>query len=62
MGSNFDDAKGRAKEAIGDVTDDDSLKREGKSDQMGAKVKEYAEEAKDKVEGAVDAVKDRLHR
>jgi len=36
MGSNIDDAKGRAKEAIGDVTNDDSLKNEGKADKAGA--------------------------
>ncbi|MEY2432605.1 MAG: CsbD-like, partial [Acidimicrobiaceae bacterium] len=31
MGSNIDDAKGRAKEAAGDLTDNDRLKREGKA-------------------------------
>lgn len=62
MGSTFDDAKGRVKEAAGDLTDDDKLKREGKVDQAGAKAKEMAENAKDKVEDAVDAVKDKLHR
>jgi len=62
MGSQIDDAKGRLKEAAGDVTDNDKLKREGKADQMGSKVKEFAEEAKDKVEEAVDAVKDKLHK
>jgi uncharacterized protein YjbJ (UPF0337 family) len=61
MGSTFDDAKGRAKEAVGDVADDDKLKSEGKKDQAGAKVKELAEDAKDKVEGAVDKVKDKTH-
>ncbi|MGA7397725.1 MAG: CsbD family protein [Solirubrobacterales bacterium] len=48
-----DNAKGRVKEAAGDLTDDDKLKNEGKADQAGAKVKE-------KVEGAVDSVKDKL--
>ncbi len=62
MGSNIDEAKGRAKEAAGDLTDDDELKREGKQDQAGAKVKEFAEDAKDKVEDAVDSVKDKLSR
>ena len=60
MGSNLDDAKGRAKEAAGDLTDDDELKREGKQDRAGAKVKEFAEDAKEKVEDAVDSVKDKL--
>ncbi|MGI8663195.1 MAG: CsbD family protein [Acidimicrobiales bacterium] len=62
MGSTFDDAKGKAKEAAGDLTDNDDLKAEGKSDQAGAKVKEFVEDAKDKIEDAVDKVKDKLHR
>ena len=33
MGSNMDEAKGRVKEAAGDLTDNDELKREGKKDQ-----------------------------
>jgi uncharacterized protein YjbJ (UPF0337 family) len=32
MGENIDEAKGRAKEAAGDLTDDKELKREGKVD------------------------------
>ena len=59
MGSKFDDAKGRAKEAIGDVTDDDQLRTEGKKDRLGAKVKDFAEDAKEKVEDVVDKVKER---
>jgi uncharacterized protein YjbJ (UPF0337 family) len=47
MSANTDDAKGRVKEAAGALTGDDDLKQDGKTDQMGAKVK-------DKVEGAVD--------
>lgn len=62
MGSEIDDAKGRVKEAAGDLTDNDKLKREGKGDQAGAKVKEFAEDAKDKIGDAVDAVKDKLHK
>jgi uncharacterized protein YjbJ (UPF0337 family) len=48
---NMDDAKGRVKEAAGDVTDDDSLKNEGKADQAKGKVK-------DAVDRVGDAVKD----
>ena len=62
MGSNMDEMKGRAKEAVGDLTDDDKLKREGKADQVGADVKEKAEKAKDKVDDAVDNVKERFDR
>jgi uncharacterized protein YjbJ (UPF0337 family) len=53
MGEKIDDAKGKAKEAVGDITDDEDLKREGKMDQAGASVKE-------KVGDAVDAVKDKV--
>ena len=58
----FDNAKGKVKEAAGDLTDDKDLKREGKADQAGAKVKEFAEGVKDKVEDVVDSVKDKLHK
>jgi len=58
--SNFDEAKGRAKEAAGALTDDDDLKREGKADQAGAKVKDAVEKTADKAGDAVDAVKDKL--
>lgn len=62
MGSTFDDAKGRVKEAAGDLTDDKDLQHEGKADQAGAKIKEIAEDVKDKVEDVVDSVKDKLSR
>jgi len=48
-----DQAKGRVKEAAGDLTGDDSLKNEGKVDKASGSIKE-------KVEGAVDSVKDKL--
>jgi uncharacterized protein YjbJ (UPF0337 family) len=60
MSGNTDDMKGRMKEAAGDLTNDDDLKREGKADQAGAKVKDAAEKMKDKVGDAVDAVKKKM--
>ncbi len=50
----FDKAKGRAKEAAGDLTDNDDLKREGKMDQAGGEVKEKTDKAVDSVKDAVD--------
>jgi uncharacterized protein YjbJ (UPF0337 family) len=50
----MDETKGRVKEAAGDLTDDDDLKREGKMDQAGAKVKE-------KTGDAVDSVKEKAN-
>ena len=46
---NKDDAKGRIKEAAGNLTGDDSLKNEGKVDQGAGKVKDGLDKATDKV-------------
>ena len=62
MGDPMDQAKGRVKQAAGDLTDDDDLKREGKADEAGGKVKEAARDVADKVGDAVDAVKDKIQR
>jgi uncharacterized protein YjbJ (UPF0337 family) len=59
---NSDEVKGRVKEAAGDLTDNEKLKREGKSDQAAGKVKGAVGDVKDKIEDAVDAVKEKLHR
>jgi uncharacterized protein YjbJ (UPF0337 family) len=50
----MDDMKGRVKEAAGDLTDDDDLKREGKVDQATGKVKDAVGDAGDKVKDAID--------
>jgi uncharacterized protein YjbJ (UPF0337 family) len=50
---NTDDAKGRVKEAAGDLTGDDDLKREGKVDQATGKVKDGIEKASDKIKDAL---------
>jgi uncharacterized protein YjbJ (UPF0337 family) len=44
-----DKTKGRIKEAVGDLTDDDELKREGKIDQASGKVKETVDKVKDRL-------------
>ena len=62
MGEKFDEAKGRAKEAAGDLTGDKDLEREGQMDQTGAKVKEKADKAVDKTKEAVNDVMDRDDR
>jgi uncharacterized protein YjbJ (UPF0337 family) len=62
MGSGMDDMKGRAKEAAGDLTDNEDLKQEGKTDQFGATIKEKAEMAKDKVDEGVDNLKEKIDR
>jgi len=50
-----DEAKGRLKEAVGDLTDDDDLKREGKVDRAEGKAKQKVDEAADKVRDAVSS-------
>ena len=50
---NTDDAKGRVKEAAGDLTGDKDLKREGKVDQAGGKAKDGVEKVTDKVKDAL---------
>ena len=54
MGANMDDMKGRMKEAAGDLTDNDDLKREGKTDQLGADIKDKADKVVDKAKDIVN--------
>jgi uncharacterized protein YjbJ (UPF0337 family) len=49
----LDDAKGRAKEAGGDLTGDQSLKNEGKVDKAEGKVKDAADSVADKAKDVV---------
>jgi uncharacterized protein YjbJ (UPF0337 family) len=51
--SNADDAKGRVKEAVGDLTDNKDLKREGKIDQAEGAAKEKLDTATEKLKDAV---------
>ena len=55
MGEHIDEAKGRTKEAAGDLTGNDKLKREGKIDRGVSSVK-------DKVDDAADKVKEKIGR
>lgn len=54
MGGKFDDMKGRAKEAAGDLTNDKGLEREGKLDQAKGEVKEKIDQMSDKVKDVVN--------
>jgi len=51
---NLDDAKGKIKEAAGDLTDDKDLKNEGKVDQATGSAKEKLGDAADKVKDALN--------
>jgi uncharacterized protein YjbJ (UPF0337 family) len=50
----FDKMKGRAKEAAGDLTDDDDLENEGKVDRASGAIKDKVGKATDKVKDAVN--------
>lgn len=58
--TNTDQIKGKAKEAVGDLTDNDKLKREGQADKAAGNFKEKVDDVKDKVEDAADAVGDKV--
>jgi uncharacterized protein YjbJ (UPF0337 family) len=53
MGERFDEAKGQAKEAAGDVTDDEALQREGKVDQTKSSIKAKVDDLGDKVKNVL---------
>lgn len=53
--ANLDDAKGRVKEAAGDISGNKDLENEGKVDQAVGNIKE-------KFGDAADKVKDALHK
>jgi len=57
-----DQAKGRVKQAAGDLTDNDSLRREGKVDETTGKIKEAVGKAADKAEDVIDGARDAVKR
>jgi uncharacterized protein YjbJ (UPF0337 family) len=57
---NLDEAKGRAKQAVGDLTGNDDLRREGKVDEKAGQAKDKVGEVKDKAEDVIDKVKDKV--
>ena len=50
----FDEMKGRTKEAVGDLTGDEDLQREGKVDRAGGKAKGKIGQLTDKIKGLVN--------
>jgi uncharacterized protein YjbJ (UPF0337 family) len=57
-----DQAKGRIKQAAGDLTGNKSLKREGKVDEGAGKVKDKLGQAKRATERAVDKAANKAKR
>lgn len=61
MSGEADKAEGRIKQAVGDLTDNDDLKNEGKKDEAAGKAKDAVDDAKDKTNDAIDSIKDKLN-
>ena len=62
MAGKTDQMKGKAKEAVGDLTGNKDLKSEGKADRQAGEVKEEVDKVEEKVEEGIDKVKDVLHK
>ena len=57
MSGEMDQAKGRVKQATGDLTGDDEMKREGEADEAAGKLKDKVDDAKDGVNDAIDKLR-----
>ena len=62
MAGNTDQMKGKAKEAVGDLTGNKDLKSEGIADRQAGEVKEKLGKVEERVEEGIDNVKDVLHK
>lgn len=49
MSGKTDKVKGKLKQAAGDLTDNDKLRREGKLDELAGKAKETIDKVKEKI-------------
>lgn len=57
MAGEADKVKGRAKQAAGDLTGDDEMRREGRADEAGGDVKDLIDKAADKLNETVDKIR-----
>ena len=62
MTGKTDQMKGKAKEAVGDLTGNKDLKSEGKSDRQAGEVKEKVGKVEEKVDEGIDKVKGIFHK
>jgi uncharacterized protein YjbJ (UPF0337 family) len=61
MAGKADQMKGKAKEAVGDLTGNKHLKSEGKGDRKAGEAKENVGKVEEKVEEVIDKAKGVLH-
>ena len=57
---NKDQVKGKVKQAVGDLTDNEDLKKQGKTDEKAGDVKKFLDDVKGKADELVDDVKDKI--
>lgn len=60
MGGETDKAKGRVKQAAGDLTDDEELQRQGERDETAGKAKETIDKVRDKAREAIDSAREKF--
>ena len=60
MGKEVDKAKGKVKQAVGDLTGNKDLKKQGKADERAGKAKGHVADVKNKADEIVDKVKDKV--
>ena len=58
----IDQAKGRAKQAVGDLTGDKKMKAEGQMDEAGGKVEEAVGQLQRKTVAAIEKMRDAVRR
>jgi len=58
MGELVNKTKGKLKQAVGDLTGNKKLHREGEKDELKGKVEGATDDAKDAVKGAKKSIKD----
>ena len=61
MSGETDQAKGRVKQAAGDLTGNDDLEREGELDEAAGKAKEFIGDVEESLGDAVDSAKKKLN-
>ena len=57
----FEQAKGNIKETVGNATNNEDLKQEGKKDKASGKAKEVVDDAKNKASEVIDKFKKLLY-
>lgn len=62
MSGTTDEIKGRTKEAVGVLTDDKELQREGKTDKAAAASKNQLDKAADWGKHKIDDIKNKLNK